>query len=128
MSSCVFAALQITTPGAVHCMMPAELSRCAYTSWFPLRESIQPTIELPEVPTAVAEAAVIGKVRGRGAGRVFIETRGKRPVNETQGALPAADGNRASCCDEGAKIIAEDKNNKGDIVMEIMPQVRTPDG
>jgi selenide,water dikinase len=28
----------------------------------------------------VAEAAVIGKVRGKGAGRVFIETRGSRPI------------------------------------------------
>jgi selenide,water dikinase len=28
----------------------------------------------------VTEAAVIGKVRGKGAGRVFIETRGKRPI------------------------------------------------
>jgi AhpD family alkylhydroperoxidase len=30
----------------------------------------------------VAEAAVIGKVRGKGSGRVFIQTRGKRPIHE----------------------------------------------
>ena len=31
----------------------------------------------------IAEAAIIGKVRGRGSGRVFLETRGERPVSET---------------------------------------------
>ena len=30
--------------------------------------------------SGVTDAAVIGKVRGKGAGRVFIETRGKRPI------------------------------------------------
>jgi len=32
----------------------------------------------------IAEAAIIGKVRGRGSGRVFLETRGERPVSETR--------------------------------------------
>ena len=32
--------------------------------------------------SGVTDAAVIGKVRGKGAGRVFIETRGNRPISE----------------------------------------------
>jgi selenide,water dikinase len=38
----------------------------------------------------IAEAAIIGKVRGRGSGRVFLETRGERPVSETMEVRAAA--------------------------------------
>jgi len=62
----------------------------------------------------VSEAAVIGRVRGRGAGRVFVETRGERPVVEAPlgarrpqargTAAPAASaggGTDAGCCAGG---------------------------
>ena len=59
----------------------------------------------------VAEAAVIGKVRGKGRGRVFIKTRGTRPIHETvfsrepkasescpQGEEPMAKKSKDSAC------------------------------
>jgi AhpD family alkylhydroperoxidase len=64
----------------------------------------------------VAEAAVIGKVRGKGRGRVFIKTRGTRPIHEAvfsrepkasesypQGEEPMAKKSKDStCCPEHA--------------------------
>jgi len=59
----------------------------------------------------VAEAAVIGKVRGKGRGRVFIKTRGTRPIHEAvfsrepkasesrpQGEEPMAKKSKDSAC------------------------------
>ena len=37
----------------------------------------------------VAEAAVVGRVRGKGTGRVFLLTRGERPIPEPKGRVPA---------------------------------------
>lgn len=54
----------------------------------------------------VSEAAVIGKVRGPGAGRVFLQTRGSRPIQVAQEARAAAEAAPAvaspteECCME----------------------------
>ena len=51
----------------------------------------------------IAEAAVIGKVRGKGAGRLSLVTRGARPIPELSGrrapvAVAAEESGAASCC------------------------------
>jgi selenide,water dikinase len=65
--------------------------------------------------SGVTEAAVIGKVRGKGAGRVFIETRGNRPIadstfsrepkvnafNESEPDMPKKSKDPCCCPDHG---------------------------
>jgi selenide,water dikinase len=51
----------------------------------------------------IAEAAVIGKVRGKGAGRLWLVTRGARPIPELSGgraprAVAAEESGAAACC------------------------------
>jgi len=51
----------------------------------------------------IAEAAVIGKVRGKGAGRLWLVTRGARPIAEMSGgraprAVAAEESGAAPCC------------------------------
>jgi AhpD family alkylhydroperoxidase len=48
----------------------------------------------------ITEAAIIGKVRGRGRGRVFLTTRGERPIIETRSAVPAPDLSRGPNLEE----------------------------
>ena len=55
----------------------------------------------------VAEAAIVGRVRGKGVGRVFLETRGERPIPETAAGAAAVSASAeenepASCCDSDA--------------------------
>ncbi|MBM4018545.1 MAG: selenide, water dikinase SelD [Planctomycetes bacterium] len=51
-----------------------------------------------------AEAAVIGRVRGKGTGRVFLKTRGTRPINEVVFSRePAA----SASCSEGETDMAK---------------------
>ena len=55
----------------------------------------------------IAEAAIIGKVRGRGSGRVVLETRGGRPVSETlevrAAVAAAADPVESTGCGEDSR-------------------------
>ena len=58
----------------------------------------------------IAEAAVIGKVRGKGRGRIFLETRGERPITEAKASRASSsrssfspssfsrDSERSACC------------------------------
>jgi selenide,water dikinase len=52
----------------------------------------------------IAEAAVVGRVRGRGTGRIFLETRGERVIPEERSwrrpmvAAAAADESGEGCC------------------------------
>jgi AhpD family alkylhydroperoxidase len=48
----------------------------------------------------IAEAAVIGKVRGKGRGRIFLETRGDRPITEIKAGQSSfsRDSKRSACC------------------------------
>ena len=51
----------------------------------------------------MADAAVIGKVRGKGAGRIFLETRGTRPISvATEAAAAPAKDRSESCCEESS--------------------------
>jgi selenide,water dikinase len=51
----------------------------------------------------MADAAVIGKVRGKGAGRIFLETRGARPISvATEAAAAPAKDRSESCCEESS--------------------------
>jgi len=64
----------------------------------------------------IAEAAVVGKVRGRGAGRLFLVTRGTRPIPEArEGRVPAApapvESEGAGCC-EGATCCADSSGDE----------------
>jgi selenide,water dikinase len=52
----------------------------------------------------VAEAAVIGKVRGKGRGRVFITTRGTRPIHE---AVFSREPKASESCPQGEEPMAK---------------------
>jgi selenide,water dikinase len=54
--------------------------------------------------SGVADAAVIGKVRCKGKGRVFIETRGSRPIVD---APPGRRPKVIECCPEGGTDVAK---------------------
>jgi len=58
-----------------------------------------------------AEAAIIGKVRGKGAGRIYLVTRGKRPLQPTprmEETVMAKKPQPAACCSEGHSAEAAD--------------------
>jgi selenide,water dikinase len=61
----------------------------------------------------VAEAAVIGKVRGRGTGRVFLVTRGRRPIPESNNldAATRAAGGAAYCPDKETDMAKKAKSS-----------------
>jgi selenide,water dikinase len=49
----------------------------------------------------ITEAAIVGKVRGKGAGRIFLETRGTRSIPAVPDAAEASDeGQPEPCCQE----------------------------
>ena len=76
----------------------------------------------------MADAAVIGKVRGKGAGRIFLETRGARPISVATEAADAPAKDRSESCCEESSCCARPESEEAPMAKECDESCCCPEG
>ena len=76
----------------------------------------------------MADAAVIGKVRGKGAGRIFLETRGARPISVATEAADAPAKDRSESCCEESSCCAKPESEEAPMAKECDESCCCPEG
>ena len=76
----------------------------------------------------MADAAVIGKVRGKGAGRIFLETRGTRPISVATEAADAPAKDRSESCCEESSCCARPESEEAPMAKECDESCCCPEG
>ena len=76
----------------------------------------------------MADAAVIGKVRGKGAGRIFLETRGTRPISVATEAADAPAKDRSESCCEESSCCAKPESEEAPMAKECDESCCCPEG